>query len=308
MVGDLLYATIFSYLTLNDVQDQTQSKVAGVVNYRMPSYGIFSTNLQTSYWFGMPRDVSFAGLAMDVDHLAMQVTAKDNGKEKRVGFMKATGARASAMEHLVPEQMFSTEDAPAQGISAVKALALASAEGQRIWTIDRNNLEAALAAINLDVDIETEIRNAVWAGKVATTHERPVTYVGNNVGYLLLDPHTGAGAYKISGGSNGGLIAIFAGALLIVLGMFILTNPAVLALLPFLLGPIMVTGIVSFLSGLLVHLTTGGAFDVRIFSLTRLLTALLLVSIFSVSGGLALPFLLMLLPVIFLIPSDSQQD
>jgi hypothetical protein len=38
----------------------------------------------------------------------------------------------SAMEHLVPEMMFSTEENPAHGISAVKALQLAAAEGQKI--------------------------------------------------------------------------------------------------------------------------------------------------------------------------------
>ena len=42
-----------------------------------------------------------------------------------------TGNRLSAMEHLVPEQMFSTPEAPAQGISAVKAIELACAAGQK---------------------------------------------------------------------------------------------------------------------------------------------------------------------------------
>jgi hypothetical protein len=45
------------------------------------------------------------------------------------------------MNHLVPEQMFSTETEKAQGISAVKALAIASQQGQKIWTITPDNLE-----------------------------------------------------------------------------------------------------------------------------------------------------------------------
>ncbi|MCF6258157.1 MAG: hypothetical protein L3K25_17970 [Gammaproteobacteria bacterium] len=174
VVGDLLYATIYSYLALNDAQDQIQSRAAGVINYRLPSYGIFSTRLQTSYWFGLPRNVSFSGLSMDVDHLATQSITKDNDWGRTVNFIRATGIRASAMEHSVPEQMFSTVDNPAQGISAVKALAIASAEGQRIWTIDQTNLNTALAVINLDADIENEIRSAVNSGKVATAHDTPV--------------------------------------------------------------------------------------------------------------------------------------
>ncbi len=204
MVGDLLYATIYSYLALNDVHDQVQSRAAGVIDYRLPSYGIFSTRLQTNYWFGLPRNVSFNGLSMDVDHLATQSITKDNDWDRTVNFIRATGIRASVLEHLVPEQMFSTVDNPAQGISAVKTLAIASSEGQRIWTIDQTNLNTALAAINLDADIENEIRSAVNAGKVATAHDTPVAFAGSTVtGYLLIDPATGAGAYKTGSGANG---------------------------------------------------------------------------------------------------------
>ncbi|WP_461522074.1 hypothetical protein [Porticoccus sp.] len=51
------------------------------------------------------------------------------------------------MEYLVPEQMFSTDEAPAQGISAVKAIAQAAAEGQRIYTITSSNLYTAMAQL-----------------------------------------------------------------------------------------------------------------------------------------------------------------
>lgn len=101
--------------------------------------------------------------------------------------------------------MFSTEEAPAFGVSAVKALALAGAAGQKIWTIGQNNVDIALASINHAADIETEIRNSVRAGKLATIHEAPVAYQGSTfVGYTIIDPVTGAGAYKIGGGENGG--------------------------------------------------------------------------------------------------------
>jgi hypothetical protein len=219
VVGDLLYATIYSYLSLNDVQDAIQARAADVINYRMPSYGIFSTSLQTSYFFGLPRGVNFSGLVMDVDRLAVQGVAKDNDSQKRISFVESAGYRASAMEHIVPEQMFSTEESPAQGISAVKALAIASAQGQKIWTITQDNLTEALAAINLSSDVESEIRNAVLTGKVATAHERPVDFVGGtNTGYLLIDPETGGGAYLIESGASGGVLQTVISALLALAG------------------------------------------------------------------------------------------
>ena len=60
--------------------------------------------------------------------------------------------------------MYSTDDNPAHGISAVKALQLAAAEGQKIWTITQSNLSQAMAALNLSSSVEADIRNAVRTG------------------------------------------------------------------------------------------------------------------------------------------------
>jgi hypothetical protein len=152
---------------------------------------------------------------MDVDRVFNSQVDKDNVVKNRITFNKMTGNRLSAMEHLVPEQMFSTPEAPAQGISAVKAIALASAAGQKIWTITQDNLDVALAAINLHADSETEIRNGVNAGNVVTAHEQSINFNGwVGEGYIIVDPTTGAGAYKIAGGGNGGLLAFLGFALL----------------------------------------------------------------------------------------------
>lgn len=119
----------------------------------------------------------------------------------------------------MPERLFSTDEHQAQGISAVKALAIASAEGQRIWTITQDNLNEALSSINLSAEIETEIRNAILVGKVATAHEQPISFAGGtNTGYLLIDPLTGAGAYLIAGGQSGGVLQTVISSLLALAG------------------------------------------------------------------------------------------
>src|SRR5690554_3440260 len=157
---------------------------------------------------------------------------KDNDREQWVNYNRASGARLSAMEHLVPEhktagavlhseaaqwvnhmdvvnEMFSTDENPAHGISAVKAIQLAAAEGQKIWTITQANLAVALANITLDNDIKNDIRNAVNAGQEVTTHDKYINFHGKNAaGYIILNPTTGAGAYMISSGENGGDINV----------------------------------------------------------------------------------------------------
>jgi hypothetical protein len=133
---------------------------------------------------------------------------ESNDYDKWLAFNQAQGARMSAMEHLVPEQMFSTEESPANGISAVKALQIAGAEGQRIWTITSENVDIAIPNLNLPDDIISEIRNSAAAGMEITAHELPVNFYGSSqVGYVIIDPSTGAGAYKIGGGENGGEIS-----------------------------------------------------------------------------------------------------
>jgi hypothetical protein len=46
-------------------------------------------------------------------------------------------------------------------------------------------------------------------------HQAPITHHGwTGEGYIILDPETGAGAYKISGGADGGWLMVLAGAVI----------------------------------------------------------------------------------------------
>jgi hypothetical protein len=178
-----------------------------MISYRAPSYGQFKTKVTPQYWYGIPRNVELGGLTMDVDLMMNYQVDESNDYDKFLAYNRAQGARMSAMEHLVPEQMFSTEDNPAHGISAVKALQIASAEGQRIWTITSENVDVAVNNLTLPDGIISEIRNSAAAGMEITAHEQPVNFYGSSqVGYIILDPQTGAGAYKIGGGENGGYL------------------------------------------------------------------------------------------------------
>jgi hypothetical protein len=61
--------------------------------------------------------------------------------------------------------------------------------------------------LQIDDAIRMEIQNALNAGRTVTVHEAPITVSGwTGTGYIIDNPATGAGAYKISGGANGGMI------------------------------------------------------------------------------------------------------
>jgi hypothetical protein len=193
-----------------------ESTSAGAVAYRKPSFGHFGVSAKVVYWYGIPRQVSFPGLMMDVDHWKDTATVKDNDTQKKIAFVRQMSTRLSAYEHLVPEKFWTNEQNPDEGVSAVKALAKAAAAGQKIYTLTAQNA-AMVYRLQVDDAIRMEIQNALNAGRTVTVHEAPITVSGwTGTGYIIDDPATGAGAYKISGGANGGV--------LIVLGVFLLIS------------------------------------------------------------------------------------
>lgn len=147
------------------------------------------------------------GLMMDIDRYVTMVAAKD--ASSTVGYVRQNGMRLSAYEHLIPEKIFAdpNDPNPPQGISAVKALAVAASQGQKIYTLNQANQAnhaTLLAQIAIDPQTRIEIQNALAAGKEVTVHQAPITLSGwTGSGYIITDPGTGAGAYKISGGANG---------------------------------------------------------------------------------------------------------
>lgn len=177
---------------------------------------------------------------MDIDRYASISVAKDNSST--VGYVKQSGMRLSANEHLIPEALFTDPLDPnrPQGVSAVKALGLAASQGQKIFTLTAQNQaqhQALLAQISIDPQAMAEIQNGLAAGKEVTVHQSPVTQSGwTGSGYIITDPGTGAGAYKISGGANGGwFVALFLGIFITLIGLLIgfAAGPAWLAALAF---------------------------------------------------------------------------
>ena len=106
--------------------------------------------------------------------------------------------------------MFATDPQnPPRAISAVKALALANAGGQRIYQVTPANQAATLLNIRHDAGTMAEIRAALAVGKTVITHTDPVSVPGwSGAGYIILDPDTGEGAYRIGGGLDGSWIII----------------------------------------------------------------------------------------------------
>jgi hypothetical protein len=163
--------------------------------------------MNVSYFFGSPRNVLFSGVVMDVDRMSANTESVDNCYEDWVAFNRASGMRSSAYEHLIPERLFSTEEQPAEGVSTAKALTLAMAQGQRIYTLTSENA-SRLNLITIDSAARSEIQSALQRGFEVTVHAQPINVNGwEGSGYSIIDPERGVGAYKISGGASGGFLS-----------------------------------------------------------------------------------------------------
>ncbi|MCP4695805.1 MAG: sugar-binding protein, partial [Gammaproteobacteria bacterium] len=144
-----------------------------------------------------------SGIMADMDAVAQSLWAKDNNVQTSKAVGQQTGMIASAFEHRIPELFFINEENPGKTISAVKALAIAAQQGQRIYQITSANI-SVLDRLNIGAEVKDDIRAAAAVGKEAAVSEGTITVADwTGTGYIISDPATGAGAYRISGGSNG---------------------------------------------------------------------------------------------------------
>jgi len=146
---------------------------------------------------------------MDIDRVVGSDVAQNADNAAVADFRRAVGGQYSAHEHLIQKSSLrirATQPEP-QAVSAVKALALAAGQGQRIYSLNAQNQAVHASAISqlaIDPAVKEEIANALAAGKSVTVHQASLSFAGfHGVGYIITDPETGAGAYKISDGANG---------------------------------------------------------------------------------------------------------
>ncbi|MEK6697665.1 MAG: transglutaminase domain-containing protein [Nitrospirota bacterium] len=234
VVGDLLFMTITTYFNELDLSDEIAAKAQDAIRYRVPSIGLCSTQLAVQAVFGIPTWTGFGGMMMDVDRIMQAVFSKNGNTDNVRKYMLTSGSMSSALEHLIPERMYSTPSDVVQGISAVKALQIASDQGISIYTVNQTNINIILPQLQVSEDVKSVIANAVNAGKEVTVPRTNVSYNDRLLcGYIITDPVTGAGAYMISSGENGALLLIGVGLLLLALS--ILAGPIAFAILSLLL-------------------------------------------------------------------------
>ena len=196
--GDLLTATTWSWFAAAESHNRMSQNQANMVEVPGLSYGLFHAVAQLVCSWGIVRQVKFPGVNLDIGHIRNLGWAKDNDRQKWIGYNRLRGQYMSALEHAIPELFFndptscniegSTTQTPGlpacpKGVSAVQALGTAAQAGQKIYTITQevynNNPNIVSSALSAhSADTRSAVQNALNAGLEVTIHEKPVTIGG----------------------------------------------------------------------------------------------------------------------------------
>jgi hypothetical protein len=198
--GTLLGAMGDLYFARNDGMNRVLAEIAGVQQQRQLSGAIAATSLRTNYVVSYPVAMGFAGLSIDVDEDVQSIVANDGDPGTVHHYLAQSGAHASYSEGHGFEGTLG-----GRGASTVHVFDQAVRDGTPIQAIGPANLDVALAKVDATPSVKSEIRNAVADGQAVAIPRRPVR-IGDFRGtaYTVEDPDTGAAAYRLSSGTNGG--------------------------------------------------------------------------------------------------------
>lgn len=199
--GESLHQVALYYWMQCDLYNDVLTRNSDMRLVRRPSVGLFSSPMTVSYFFGFPRTGYYQSLNMDVKRSVVTVVGGDI--EARRDLVYASGIIGSYLEGSTWDAL--QGDPIGNGVSAVQLLLDAARDNNPIYTITSANIGQALSQLNVGSAVRTDIQNAVASGKTVIVPENGVNYDGwVGTGYIVLDTDTGAAAYLISGGLNGG--------------------------------------------------------------------------------------------------------
>jgi len=156
------------------------------------------------YRFGLPVSLAWGSRVMDAARESTTPLSVDGAGAGPSDRLKALNLLAGFEGSFWEAKAFE-EVMHVPAVSTVRTVAAAYAQGIEVLRIDASNAAIQLPRIigYSDLALE-EITNAVGAGMVAILAQRPVDYEQYSAkeSWILLDPETGTGLYRGTGGLN----------------------------------------------------------------------------------------------------------
>jgi cell wall-associated NlpC family hydrolase len=211
-LGQHLYSLAMTYYLMNDKLYRGAAKLYQVEAQRTLSAGLVGISPTVSYFFGIPRAATPNRLSADIGLEAIQATSREGNATKLRSFLELRGLAGSFSEGAVFEAIHGFDS-----VSAVKALQAAAAQGVPVYKIDQSNAAQILPLLQLASEDRQEIQDGIAVGLVAIVPQRDIVInEWSGAGFIIKDPQTASGVYRISGGLSGSTIVKFLDGLQIV--------------------------------------------------------------------------------------------
>ncbi len=201
-VGEMLHQTALSYWAEADAFNDVTAKTLQVNTIRHPSELAATAKISVTYLYGVPSTATYKSRNLDVKLDNQSVLSKTGDKAKEFSYMQQSGTTSSFLEGAVFDQLFGRNIG--DGNNAITVIKEANDRGIPIYKLNATNISLALPKLQIDEAVKTEISNAINAGLTVQIPQMNVTRNGwTGVGYIIMNPTDGSGAYRISGGLNG---------------------------------------------------------------------------------------------------------
>lgn len=195
LVGDMLYDVAVNYYYNLDAMNDLMSRVTDIIWVRQPSEAMVLMNINVNTMFGIPLSAKPVGMSIDVARNIVSPFHIAGDKNVEDAFKSQSGMNMSAMEHIVFEWMFNVK-----AVSAVKVLQQANTLSIPVYVVTSQNIGQILPVLQTSDFVKTDVQNAVNAGLKVVIPQTEITLDNwRGTGYIIQN-----GAYKISGGLNGG--------------------------------------------------------------------------------------------------------
>ena len=203
-LGEILNFIAKAYFAELGFMDELLAENMNVSSVRQLSQCITGVRANVNYLFMAPVELTGGGLYIDVDRNVYSVVSRNGNKDASRNYMILSGIMGSALEHSIWEQATGVE-----AVSTIKVMEIAQEQDIPIYTLSKVDFAEKRDKLNLSDSVMEEISNAINSGKIVIAASEEIQLGDwNGAGYIVMDPHTGAAGYMISGGIAGGASSI----------------------------------------------------------------------------------------------------
>ncbi|WP_102794601.1 transglutaminase domain-containing protein [Bowmanella denitrificans] len=199
--GELLHMLGMSYYRQLDNVIDNMSATSGSFIFHQVSEALVSIDLTTRLNASGQHIMSVGERGIDAPRNIYSLFSASNAADfNAAGLLFSVGMAASALEHAVFEKTMGWPS-----VSTMSILRAAANHEIPVYRINRTNLEAVMSQLELTDTYKNSMRAAVNAGRVVITPKSTIKQgKWRGLGYIVLDPATGAAGYLINGGHAGG--------------------------------------------------------------------------------------------------------